>query len=138
MLTIEQNITAVLETCFAGFKDELINEAAKSILRLIDNQGCPPAFDAKYMRRKHGTDKRINIQHIDSVSAQAMKAGYSVTIRHENSQRKSKTFISDSNVDENSLTLSAYPIKDEEDKTTLYADGEPVIELDDTDEEEEN
>lgn len=57
----------------------------------------------------------------DSVSAQAMKAGYSVTIRHEDS-----------------LTLSAYPIKDEEDKTTLYADGEPVIELDDTDEKEEN
>lgn len=74
----------------------------------------------------------------DSVSSQAMKAGYSVTIRHENSQRKSETFISGSNVDENSLTLSAYPIKDEEDETTLYADGEPVIELDDTDEEEEN
>ena len=73
----------------------------------------------------------------DSVSAQAMKAGYSVTIRHENSQRKSKTFISDSNVDENSLTLSAYPF-DKEEKTLLYADGEPVIELDDTDEKEEN
>lgn len=46
MLTIEQNITAVLETCFAGFKDELINEAAKSILRLIDNQVSPPAFSS--------------------------------------------------------------------------------------------
>ena len=74
----------------------------------------------------------------DSVAAQAMKQGYSVTIRYEKNQRKSKTFISDSNADENVLTLSAYPIKDEEDKTTLYADGEPVIELDDTDEEEEN
>lgn len=52
MLTIEQNITAVLETCFAGFKDELINEAAKSILGLIDNQGCPPAFDANNCKAK--------------------------------------------------------------------------------------
>lgn len=74
----------------------------------------------------------------DSVAAQAMKQGYSVTTRYEKNQRKSKTIISDSNADENVLTLSAYPIKDEEDKTTLYADGEPVIELDDTDEEEEN
>lgn len=46
MLTLEQNITSVLETCFAGFKDELIKEAVKSILRLFDNQVGPPAFSA--------------------------------------------------------------------------------------------
>lgn len=46
MLTLEQNITSVLETCFAGFKDELIKEAVKSILRLFDNQVSPPAFSS--------------------------------------------------------------------------------------------
>lgn len=46
MLTLEQNITSVLETCFAGFKDELIKEAVKSILRLFNNQVSPPAFSS--------------------------------------------------------------------------------------------
>ena len=81
--------------------------------------------------------KELIFSIFDAVSTEAMKQGYSVTIRYENGQRKSKTFISDSSVDENSLTLSAYPVKDEENKTVLYADGEPVMELNDTDEEEE-
>ena len=81
--------------------------------------------------------KELIFSIFDAVSTEAMKQGYSVTIRYENGQRKSKTFISDSSVDENSLTLSAYPIKDEEDKVTLYADGEPIMELTDTYEEED-
>ena len=69
--------------------------------------------------------KELIFSIFDSVSAQAMKQGYSVTIRYE------------SNRDEDALTLSAYPIKDEEDKTMLYADGVPVAEFNDADEEEE-
>lgn len=66
--------------------------------------------------------KELIFSIFDSVSTQAMKQGYSVTIRR----------------DEDALTLSAYPIKDEEDKTMLYADGVPVAEFNDADEEEED
>lgn len=64
--------------------------------------------------------KELIFSIFDSVSAEAMKQGYSVMIRYEDA-----------------LTLSAYPIKDEEDKTMLYADGVPVAEFNDADEEEE-
>lgn len=65
--------------------------------------------------------KELIFSIFDSVSTQAMKQGYSVTIRYE----------------EDALTLSAYPIKDEEDKMIFYADGVPVAEFNDADEEEE-
>lgn len=68
--------------------------------------------------------KELIFSIFDSVSTQAMKQGYSVTIRYER--------------DEDALTLSAYPIKDEEDKTILYADGVPMAEFNDADEEEED
>lgn len=62
MLTLEQNITAVLETCFTGFKDELINEAVKSILRLFDNQVGPPAFS---------TNPCESCEHATSITGEA-------------------------------------------------------------------
>ena len=62
MLTLEQNITAVLETCFAGFKDELIKEAVKSILRLFDNQVSPPAFS---------TNPCESCEHATSIAGEA-------------------------------------------------------------------
>lgn len=34
MRTYEENVKAILETCFAGFKEELINNACNSILKL--------------------------------------------------------------------------------------------------------
>lgn len=82
--------------------------------------------------------KELIFSIFDSVSAQAMKQGYSVTIRYEKGQNHSKTFISESNRDEDALTLSAYPIKDEEDKTMLYAGGVPVAEFSEANEEEED
>lgn len=80
--------------------------------------------------------KEVIISIFDSVSAQAMKQGYSVTIRYEKGESHSKTILSESNRDEDALTLSAYPVKDEEDKMALYADGVPVADLSESDEEE--
>lgn len=40
MLTREENIKAILETCFAGFKEKLIDEAVKSILKLELHNGA--------------------------------------------------------------------------------------------------
>ena len=82
--------------------------------------------------------KELIFSIFDSVSAQAMKQGYSVMIRYEKGQNHSKTIISESNRDEDALTLSAYPIKDEEGEAMLYADGVPVAEFNDADEEEED
>ena len=110
-------------------RDQAYDEAFDNALRTIHE-----VYEEEYMEPTN----ELIVSIFDSVAAQAMKQGYSVTIRYEKNQLKSKTIMSDSNADENVLTLSAYPIMDEEDKMTLYADGEPVIELDDTDEKEEN
>lgn len=51
----------------------------------------------------------------DAISTKAIEQDYSVTLRYDTSLRKSKTIVSDSNVNENALTLSAYPFRDKED-----------------------
>ena len=41
-MTLEENITAILETCFSGFKDELIEACAKRIMEQIERQADTP------------------------------------------------------------------------------------------------
>ena len=41
-MTLEQNITAILESCFSGFKDELIEACAKRIMEQIEGQADTP------------------------------------------------------------------------------------------------
>ena len=41
-MTLEQNITAILETYFSGFKDELIEACAKRIMEQIERQVDTP------------------------------------------------------------------------------------------------
>ena len=42
VMTLEQNITAILESCFSGFKDELIESCAKRIMEQIERQADTP------------------------------------------------------------------------------------------------
>ena len=44
-MTLEQNITAILESCFSGFKDELIEACAKRIMEQIERQADTPQTD---------------------------------------------------------------------------------------------
>ena len=44
-MTLEQNITAILETHFNGFKDELIEACAKRIMEQIKRQADTPQTD---------------------------------------------------------------------------------------------
>ena len=41
-MTLEQNITAILESYFSGFKDELIEACAQRIMRQIERQSDTP------------------------------------------------------------------------------------------------
>lgn len=41
-MTLEQNITAILESYFSGFKDELIEACAQRIMRQIERQADTP------------------------------------------------------------------------------------------------
>lgn len=44
-MTLEQNITAILETHFSGFKDELIEACAKRIMEQIERQADTPQME---------------------------------------------------------------------------------------------
>lgn len=44
-MTLEQNITAILESYFSGFKDELIEACAQRIMRQIERQSDTPQTD---------------------------------------------------------------------------------------------
>ena len=44
-MTLEENITAILETHFSGFKDELIEACAKRIMKQIERQAYTPQTD---------------------------------------------------------------------------------------------
>lgn len=44
-MTLEQNITAILETYFSGFKDELIEACAKRIMEQVERQADTPQTD---------------------------------------------------------------------------------------------
>ena len=41
-MTLEQNISAILESHFCGFKDELIKACAKRIMEQIERQADTP------------------------------------------------------------------------------------------------
>ena len=74
------------------------------------------------------------------IAEKAMDRGHSVSLRYECDKGESKTFISSSNRDEDVLSLSTYPVKDEEDKdeTTVYVDGLPAYKIINNDEEEDD
>ena len=44
-MTLEQNITAILESYFSGFKDELIEACAQRIMEQIERQADTPQTD---------------------------------------------------------------------------------------------
>lgn len=44
-MTLEQNITAILETYFSGFKGELIEACAQRIMEQIERQADTPQTD---------------------------------------------------------------------------------------------
>ena len=46
-MTLEQNITAILESYFSGFKDELIEACAQRIMRQIERQSDTPQTDCE-------------------------------------------------------------------------------------------
>ena len=46
-MTLEQNITVILETYFSGFKDELIEACAKRIMEQIERQADTPQTDCE-------------------------------------------------------------------------------------------
>ena len=59
--------------------------------------------------------KELIFSIFSSIAQDAMDKNQSITLRYENSQRNSKTFISESKADEDVLTMSVYPVsKDEE------------------------
>ena len=45
MMTLEQNITAILETYFCGFRSELIEACTKRIMEQIERQADTPQTD---------------------------------------------------------------------------------------------
>ena len=49
-MTLEQNITAILESYFSGFKDELIEACAQRIMRQIERQSDTPQTDCDTCR----------------------------------------------------------------------------------------
>ena len=46
-MTLEQNITAILESYFSGFKDELIEACAQRIMEQIERQADTPQTERK-------------------------------------------------------------------------------------------
>jgi len=46
-MTLEQNITAILETYFCGFRSELIEACAKRIMEQIERQADTPQTDCE-------------------------------------------------------------------------------------------
>ena len=44
-MTLEQNITVILETYFSGFRDELIEACAQRIMEQIERQADTPQTD---------------------------------------------------------------------------------------------
>jgi hypothetical protein len=45
-MTLEQNITAILESYFSGFKDELIEACVQRIMKQIERQADTPQTDS--------------------------------------------------------------------------------------------
>ena len=55
--------------------------------------------------------KELIFSIFDAIAQKAMEKDQSITLRYENSQRNSKTIVSESKVDEDALTMSIYPVK---------------------------
>jgi len=70
----------------------------------------------------------------NSIADEAMERGMSVTLRNEIDRGESKTILSSNKRDENTLTLSIYPLSKEEEPTE---DGEGRSEDEGYEEEEE-
>ena len=47
-MTLEQNITVILETYFSGFRDELIEACAQRIMEQIERQADTPQTDCDH------------------------------------------------------------------------------------------
>ena len=56
-MTLEQNITAILESYFSGFKDELIEACAQRIMEQIERQADTPQTDEEYINNLPWTEK---------------------------------------------------------------------------------
>ena len=62
-MTLEQNITAILESYFSGFKDELIEACVQRIMKQIERQADTPQTDCAWMydsRRDYEYDKALD------------------------------------------------------------------------------
>lgn len=76
--------------------------------------------------------KELIFDIFNSIAREAMDKGQSVTLRYDVDQGESKTIISSSKRDENTLTLSIYPVSKEIEEAE--AEGDPH----EDDEEEED